>query len=265
MSILRSGKKLKVQSTMSAENVAELSSLAKSLAEKIDKLEASSQSRHDTILTKLTTLETTTSELSAGLEGMNQEMEAVKQTLQKKADIVQVELLEKKLEEMENRSKRNNIVIWNIPEGAEKDSSCLALVTSILTEHMGLEEIEVMRAHRTNIKQRQSPTSGATLPRPVHVYLLRYTAKEYILRNAASKLNENPFHQANLYISDDVSKSVREQRKKLKERHLNEIRSREDVQFAYIPWSVPARIIFKLNGESKLKSFYLQAENANTS
>ena len=96
----------------------------------------------------------------------------------------------------------------NIPEGAEKDSSCLALVTSILTEHMGLEEIEVMRAHRTNIKQRQSPTSGATLPRPVHVYLLRYTAKEYILRNAGSKLRENPFHEANLYISDDVENKM---------------------------------------------------------
>ena len=58
MSILRSGKKLKVQSTMSAENVEELSRLVKSLAEKIDKLEASSQSRHDAILSKLTTLET---------------------------------------------------------------------------------------------------------------------------------------------------------------------------------------------------------------
>ena len=203
---------------------------------------------------RISILHDTTSELSAGLEAMNQEMKTVKETLVKEADVVQVELLEKKLEEMENRSKRNNIVIWNIPEGVEKDSSCLALVTSILTEHMGLEEIEVMRAHRTraNIKQRQNFTSGAPLTRPVHVYLLRYTAKEYILRNAASKLKENPFHEANLYISDDVSKSVREQRKKLKERHLNEIRSREDVQFAYIPWSVPARIIFKLNGESKL-------------
>ena len=124
---------------------------------------------------------------------MNQEMEAVKQTLQKKADIVRVELLEKKLEEMENRSKRNNISIWNIPEGAEKDSSCLALVTSILTEHMGFKEIEVMRAHRTNIKRRQSATSGAPVPRPVHVYLLRYTAKEYILHNAASKIKRESF------------------------------------------------------------------------
>ena len=62
---------------MSAENVLELSRLVKSLAEKIDKLEASSQSRHDTIFTKLTKLETTTSELFAGLEGLNEEMEAV--------------------------------------------------------------------------------------------------------------------------------------------------------------------------------------------
>ena len=192
---------------------------------------------------------------------MNQEMETVKETLVKKADVVQVELLEEKLEEIENHSKRNNLMIWNIPEGVEKDSSCLPLVTLIFTKHMGLEEIEVMWAHRTNIKQRQSATGGAPLPRRVHVYLLRCTAKKYILRNAASKLKENPFHEANLYISDDVSKSVREQRKKLKERHLNEIRSREDVQFGYIPWSVPARIIFKLNVESKLKAgFHMIAD-----
>ena len=57
-----------------------------------------------------------------------------------------------------------------------------------------------------------------------------------------------------------MSKSVREERKKLKERHLGEFREREDVHFAYIPWSVPARIIYKVNGESKLKTFYLQTE-----
>ena len=159
MSILCSGKKLKVQSTMSADNVVELSRLVKSLAEKIDKLEASSQSRYDTILTKLTTLETTTSELSAGLEGMNLEMEAVKQTLQKKVDIVQVELLEKKLEQMENRSRRNNIVIWNIPEGAEKDSSCLALVTSIL---IGLDDIEVGPPHKYQTKAKSYKWCNST-------------------------------------------------------------------------------------------------------
>ena len=83
----------------------------------------------------------------------------------------------------------------------------------------------------------------------MHVYLLRFTAhKEYVLRNAASKLRDNPFQEANLYISDDVTKSVREERKKLKERHLKEFRSPDDVLFTYIPWSVPARIIYKLTG-----------------
>ena len=167
---------------------------------------------------------------------------------------------------MENRSRRNNIVIWNIPEGAEKDSCSLEFVNKILLEHVSLEErIEVMQAHRTNIKRRENATNGVSLPRPVHVYLLRFTDKEYILRNAASKLRDNPFQEVNLYISDEVSKSVREERKKLKERHLREFHSRDDVLFAYIPWSVPASIIFKLNGESKLKSFYLQPEHANNS
>ena len=161
----------------------------KVLAEKIDRLEAFSQSRHDEIYAKLTTLETTTNGLSAGLEGLNQELETVKQTVEKKADQAKMEQLEKKLGEMENRSK-------------EKDSSCLELVNKIFCEHMSLQEgIEVMRAHCTNIKRRENATRGASLPRPIHVYLLRYTGKEYVLRNAASKLRDNPFQEANLYIS----------------------------------------------------------------
>ena len=253
--VLRSGKKLDQQPTMSAENFAELSRLVKVLAEKIDRLEAFSQSRHDEIYAKLTTLETTTNGLSAGLEGLNQELETVKQTVEKKADQAKMEQLKKKLDEMENRSKRNNIVIWNIPEGAEKDSSCLELVNKIFYKHMSLQEgIEVMRARRTNIKRRENATRGASLPRPIHVYLLRCTDKEYVLRNAASKLRDNPFQEANLYISDDVSKSVREERKKLKERHLGEFREREDVHFAYIPWSVPARIIYKVSQNWRLST-----------
>ena len=263
---MRSGKKLEQQSIILVESQAELSKLVKGFAEKIDRLEVFCQSCHDAIYTKLTTLQSTMNGLSAGLEGLNPEMETVKQTVETEADQAQLELLEKKLEAMENRSKRNNIVIWNIPEGAEKDSSCLELVSKIMLEHMSLEEgIEVMRAHCTNIKRRENAANGVPLPRPVHVYLLRFTDKEYVLRNAASKLRDNPFQEASLYISDDVSKSVREERKKLKERHLREFHSRDDVLFAYIPWSIPTFIIYKLNGESKLKSFYLQPEHANNS
>ena len=93
MSKLRSGKKLEQQSTMSVEILAELSKLVKGLAEKNDRLEPFTQSRRDAIYAKLTTLESTTNGLSTGLEGLNQKMETVKQTVQRKADQAQLELL----------------------------------------------------------------------------------------------------------------------------------------------------------------------------
>ena len=150
-------------------------------------------------------------------------------------------------------------MIWNIPEGAEKDSSCQKIVSNILSVHMQLEgDLELMRAHRTNIRRQNNTEEAATsLPRPVHVYLLRYTDKQYILRNAASALKDNLFQEANLYISDDVSKKVRDDRKKLKEQHIDEIRAREDVDFASIPWNVPARILYKVKDSPKLESFFL--------
>lgn len=56
---------------MSAEDFAELSQLLKVHAQKIDRLEAVSQSCHDEIFAKLTTLETATNGLFTGLEGLN--------------------------------------------------------------------------------------------------------------------------------------------------------------------------------------------------
>ena len=84
--------------------------------------------------------------------------------------------------------------------------------------------------------------------------LLRFTDKQYIFSNAAAKLKDHPFQEANLFTSDHVSRKVREDRKRLKENHLDAIRAREDVEFAFMPWSVPARILFKNKDTDKLKS-----------
>ena len=256
-----------VQEEMTTDsNFDELSRLVKILGDKIDKLGNDSESRHDVLYAQLKQLESTTASLNSelnemkqGLEFINNEVETMKENLSDKADNARVATLEKKLDDLENRSKRNNIVIWNIPEGAEKDTSCQEIVSNILSIHMQLEgDLEIMRAHRTNIRrQKNTAEAASSLPRPVHVYLLRYTDKQYILRKAASALKDNPFQEANLYISDDVSKKVRDDRKKLKELHLDEIRAREEVDFAYIPWNVPARILYKTKDSNKLKSFFL--------
>ena len=60
-----------------------------------------------------------------------------------------------------------------------------------------------------------------------------------------------------IFISDDVSKIVRQERAKLRKDYLKEIKDREAVEFAFIPWSVPAQILYKETGSDKLKSFKL--------
>ena len=102
-------------------NFEELTRLVKSLAAKIDKLDSHSQSRHDVLYVKLQQLESKAASLSGeindlkqGLEFTNKEVEAVKDTLSNKVDSARVAFLERKLDDLENRSKRNNIVIWNI-------------------------------------------------------------------------------------------------------------------------------------------------------
>ena len=42
-------------------------------------------------------------------------------------------------------------------------------------------------------------------------------------------------------------------RKLLKEEHLKTLREREDVEFAYVAWSILARIIYKLKDQSGVK------------
>ena len=102
-----------------------------------------------------------------------------------------------------------------MPEGSEKDTLIVEFVKrSLLIDHMKLEGAEkIMRAHLMPTAIRRD----ASKPRPIHVYLLKYTDRKYILANAVKCLKENQYDGSSLYISDDVTKDVREQRKKLKE------------------------------------------------
>ena len=79
------------------------------------------------------------------------------------------------------------------------------------------------------------------------------TDRQVILANAAKSLKDNPYKGSKLYISDDVTKEIREQRKLLKEEHLKTLREREDVEFAYVPWSIPVRIIYRVKDQSGVK------------
>ena len=196
------------------------------------------------------------SELKESYKMLDHELTGIKSTLAEKANRKEIDTLNRKIDDLENRSKRNNVVIWGLKEGAEKDCSSLEefLQDELFGKHMGLANIEVMRAHRTKINQ-TAASASASQPRPIHVYLLRYPDKGRILKAATNTLKDNPFCDSQIFISDDVSKSVRSTRAKLRRDHLKQLKEREGVQFAFIPWSVPAQILYKETDSEGLKSF----------
>lgn len=99
---------------------------------------------------------------------MTAELQKVKTDLDSKADKATVDALKDEIEELQNRSRRNNLVFYNIPEKAEK-GDCISLVQDFITQHMGLETIcghvELERAHRTPSK---TPSAGEKGPRPIN-------------------------------------------------------------------------------------------------
>ncbi|RMX39703.1 hypothetical protein pdam_00008083 [Pocillopora damicornis] len=220
------------------------------------------ESKLNAILIKLESLEKSQKKTAQDVDELKDSYKLLDHDVtERRRTAKKIDALNEKIEDLENRSKRNNVVIWGLKEGAEKDCSSVEefLEEELFSKHMGLDNIEVMRAHRTKINQ---AAASATAPqsRPIHVYLLRYPDKGRILKAAANTLKDNPFCDSQIFISDDVSKSVRSERAKLRKDHLKQLKEREGVQFAFIPWSVPAQILYKEIDSEGLKSFKIRHE-----
>ena len=159
----------------------------KSIHEKLKKLDVLEQ-----INGRLLTIENTVGDMKRGLNSMKVELQKVKTDLDFNADNATVEVLKDETKELQNRSRRNNLVFYNIPEKAG-GGDCISSIQDFITQHMGLETIcghvELKRAHRTPSK---TPSVGEKVrPRPIHVAFLRYTDMMKVLRNAAARLKDN--------------------------------------------------------------------------
>ena len=235
--------------------------LLEKLSKKLNDMNTTQERRHEELCNKLAGLEQKTStlvtdlkDLKEGLQSLEKDLVDVKQDVETKADKSHVLELENSITDLQNRSRRNNIVIWNVQEGSEKDTFMVEFVKrSLLIDHMKLENaenIKIMRAHRTETTIRRDVSK----PRPIDVYLLKYTDRQYILAKAAKYLKGNQHDGSSLCISDNITNDVQEQLIKLKEKHLKNLRQRDDVQFAYMAWSVPAKILYKLKDNPVLKA-----------
>ena len=201
--------------------VEEGNAMMKSILEKLKKLEKLDlldqiHERLKKIETESKELKDTVAEIEIGLNSMKKDVEDAKMATEQKADKSKVEALEKEVEELRNRSRRNNLVFYNVPEKAEGDD-CISFIQNFVSTHMGLEtlcgwEVEIERAHRTPTKLRND-NGGKQRPRPIHVAFLRYADKMKVLSNAAARLKDNPLDGKLIGISEDFGKKTQEERK----------------------------------------------------
>uniref|UniRef100_H3AF74 L1 transposable element RRM domain-containing protein n=1 Tax=Latimeria chalumnae TaxID=7897 RepID=H3AF74_LATCH len=117
-----------------------------------------------------------------------------------------------RIQDLENRSRRNTIRVLGVPEEAEGNGvSGPALLLTILQECLPLEaadSIEVERAHRT-LGPRSPPDQQ---PRPIMARLLCFQDRERILR-LARESGELYWRGGKIMIFPDMSRELAAQRK----------------------------------------------------
>ena len=225
----------------------------KSLHDKIDHITSlltGALKRLDVVEDKVKNNVERLNEIEDGLHGLNENIEEFRSERKEYARNSKVVELEKKIEDLSNRSRRNNIVIWGIPEKAEKSDGkdCIQFVKDFLRKDMDIsQEIEIERAHRSgNLNAKHS--------RPIHVKFLRYNDREMVLRKAPKVLKTvKRFGDKKIFLSDDVTESVRADRKKLLTLR-NKLR--DENKFATVLWSVPACLLTK-NEDGSYKRVYI--------
>ena len=160
--------------------------------------------------------------------------------------------MEAVLEDHANRLRRNNVVIYGVPEGAEGED-CIVFVKKLFVDHMDMpeaEDWEIERAHRSPT----GPPQTGKNSRCIHIKFLRYQDRVKLLRMAPRKLKDNPYvfkgKTSRIFIADDVTTVVRQERKKLAALKKL-IKGKFPERKVFIPPSVPA-VLLRENSHGKL-------------
>lgn len=95
--------------------------------------------------------------------------------------------LEAKMTDLEGRTRRENIRIYGVPEGAEKDyPSMLAFVEKLLRDNLDIPPTTNLQIERSHRALGPLPPTGAP-PRSILAKFLSFNTKDMILRTAWQK------------------------------------------------------------------------------
>ncbi|KAL0152785.1 hypothetical protein M9458_052510 [Cirrhinus mrigala] len=157
-----------------------------------------------------------------------------------------VDMLQLKVDDLENRGRRKNLKIVNLPEKAEGSTSLADFLQITIPTLVGLPAdfppLEIERAHRALV-----PSPVATKPpRSILVRFLRYSQKEAVLR-AALKKRDILYNESRLRFYSDLSAEVLRKRREFDSVGKSMARRNMYRGFAY-----PARLRCLHNGQIRL-------------
>ncbi|KAI4901759.1 hypothetical protein NFI96_001044 [Prochilodus magdalenae] len=162
-----------------------------------------------------------------------------------------IDILWKRVEDLENRSRRNNVRLVGLKEGREGGEGLVKYIQGVLADGLGMEldgELEIERAHRSLIPR----PSEDRPPRMVLIRFLRSAAREKVLRAAREK-GPLEWEGCKLSFFPDMSRELAEKRKAFNT--AKKLLRERGVRYALV---YPATLKFSWKGQSK--NFHVSSE-----
>lgn len=161
--------------------------------------------------------------------------------------------MEEKLLNLETRSRRSNLRLVNLPEGAEGDDACAFLenwLPDALELPMGCTKLTVERAHRIGPGAHNNPS-----PRTLIMKFLNFRDKELVTRAAKTK-REVRYKNHTVRFYQDVAAGVHKKQKQFDEarRQLRLM----GLRYGIIP---PARLLVTYKERSHIFNNRVEAED----
>ena len=128
--------------------------------------------------------------------------------------------MELKLDDLENRSRRNNLILFGVPEPAGmRNENCMEVVSDLLTDFVGVDpgtvKASLQRCHRTPTFKPVDSDGGLGSPKPrmIHMSFATFTAREEVRKQCIAKFKNEEFNGRKVFVAEDLSKKVQLKRK----------------------------------------------------
>ena len=170
-------------------------------------MEGFSKKMEEMVVTKLR-------EQDEKIDGLYFDMNAMKESIKKLEDMNKI-LDDKVDNRLENRGRRNNLVLYGVPETGPRENT-KEVVVKMLSDFVGIDAGKlndtIQRCHRTPTTL---PATGINQekPRMIHMAISSFLDREDIRKQCIQKFKETRYEGRKIFVSEDFSKKVLSKRK----------------------------------------------------